>query len=229
MGVSFDLFGTLVAAERPATPATAVGAELEARGVTVPDDWQDAYGELHHDLPPGRELSLVDHVAGALESRGVVADHEVSRAAVIAAFDASVEVRPGARAAVATARERGPVAVCSNCSVPGLVERTLEQTGLEAAGFDAVVSSVDCGWRKPAPEIFAVTAERLGVSVADLVHVGDDPQADGGIEDVGGTALVLATADGGPGNRTSTGRSERDTVTLEAVPDRLERVVEGQT
>ncbi|MFD1562906.1 HAD family hydrolase [Haloarchaeobius amylolyticus] len=191
MGVSFDLFGTLVTADRPADPAAAVATELEKRDVTVPDDWADAYAEAHVDAPDGAEVPLPAHVSRALASRGVDYEHNAARRAVVAAFDPTVETRPGALEALEAAREYGPVAICSNCSVPELVGRTLVRSDFERDDFDAIVTSVGCGWRKPAPKIFELTAEELDAAPDELVHVGDDPKADGGIEAVGGIALLL--------------------------------------
>ncbi|ELY56796.1 haloacid dehalogenase [Natronococcus amylolyticus DSM 10524] len=191
MAVSFDLFGTLVDVDQPATPAEAVADELDSRGVDVPTDWADAYASPHVDPPENAEVPLPAHVSRALASRGVEFENNVVRHAVVAAFDPDVETRAGALEAVAAARTRGPVAICSNCSVPELVARTLIRADLERDGFDAVVTSVACGWRKPAPEIFELTADELGVAPSELIHVGDDPRTDGGIEDVGGTAILL--------------------------------------
>ncbi|WP_222918119.1 HAD family hydrolase [Natrinema sp. SYSU A 869] len=191
MGVSFDLFGTLVTADRPDDPADAVATELAKRDVTVPDDWAVAYAEPHVDAPEGAEVPLPAHVSRALASRGVDYEHNAARRAVVAAFDPTVETRPGALEAVDAARERGSIAICSNCSVPELVGRTLVRSDFERDDFDAIVTSVGCGWRKPAPEIFDQTADELGVATDDLVHVGDDPRTDGGIEAVGGTGLLL--------------------------------------
>jgi FMN phosphatase YigB (HAD superfamily) len=191
VGVSFDLFGTLVTADRPADPAAAVATELEKRDVAVPDDWADAYAEAHVDAPDGAEVPLPAHVSRALASRGVDYDHNAARRAVVAAFDPTVETRPSALEAVDAAREHGPVAICSNCSVPELVGRTLVRSDFARDDFDAIITSVGCGWRKPAPEIFELTAEELGVAPDELIHVGDDPHADGAVETVGGTALLL--------------------------------------
>ena len=185
MAVTFDLFGTLVDVEYPSDPAEIVARELESRGVEVPDDWHVAYGERHVDAPAGAEVPLPAHVAHALDSRGVDAADNVVRHAVVAAFDPDVTRRDGARAAVRDVSERGPVGLLSNCAVPELVPKTLIRAGLRGE-FDAVTTSIGCGWRKPHPKAFETAADALGVAPASLVHVGDDPTADGGVEDVGG-------------------------------------------
>ncbi|WP_267642320.1 HAD family hydrolase [Haloarchaeobius amylolyticus] len=186
MAVSFDLFGTLVDVDRPADPAAAVAAALRDRDVAVPDDWGEAYREVHIDAPAGAEVPLPAHVSAALQSRGVDAPGNAPRRAVVSAFDPAVETREGAVEAVAAARERGPVAICSNCAVPELVGRTLVRSDLGRGDFDTIVTSVACGWRKPDAHIFETVARQLECDVADLVHVGDDPRTDGGIEDAGG-------------------------------------------
>ncbi|MFC7131795.1 MULTISPECIES: HAD family hydrolase [Salinibaculum] len=189
MAVSFDLFGTLVTADRPAEPWAAAATELRARGVGVPDDWEDAYRSSHVSVERGAELSLVTHTAEALASRGVDADDETVRDALLAAFDGPVTVRDGAPAALRAASEAGAVGLLSNCSLPGLVERTLDRASLPVA-FDAVVTSVDCGWRKPHDRAFGAVADALGVPLADLVHVGDDPRADGGARTTEATVVL---------------------------------------
>ncbi len=185
MAVSFDLFGTLVTAEVPADPAEAVAAELRERGVAVPPDFGDAYRQMHIDAPEGAEVPLPAHVAAALSSRGVDAPNNAARRAVVAAFDPTVRRREGAHEAIEAAAERGPVGLCSNCSVPELVGRTLVRADLRGS-FDAVVTSVGCGWRKPDRRAFEAIARRLDVDTRDLTHVGDDPDTDGGIEAAGG-------------------------------------------
>ena len=193
MPVSFDLFGTLVTVSTAsptrgvadASPAAAVAAELRDRGVAVPADWATAYRTPHLDVPEAAEIPLPAHVAAALRSRGVEASDTAVRRAVIAAFDPDVSRRPGVDAALDAARRRGPIGLCSNCSVPELVPRTLVRADLRGA-FDAVVTSAACGFRKPHPCPFETLATELGVDPADLIHVGDDPEADGGIEALGG-------------------------------------------
>ncbi|MES3160748.1 MAG: HAD family hydrolase [Halorubrum sp.] len=185
MAVTFDLFGTLVDADYPADPAEVVARELESRDVAVPDDWHVAYGERHVDAPAGAEVPIPAHVSAALDSRGVVVADNLVRHAVVAAFDPTVTRRDGALTAVRAAAERGPVGLCSNCSVPELVPRTLIRAGLRGE-FDAVTTSIGCGWRKPHAKAFEAAAEALSADTTDLVHVGDDPNTDGGVVEVGG-------------------------------------------
>ena len=192
MVVSFDLFGTLVAADRPDEPWDAVADSLAERGVGVPDDWESAYRSAHREYDRGREAPLDEHVQLALASRGVEVSAPTAREAVLAAFDGPVTRREGARDALASAADRGRVAICSNCSVPGLVERTLARTDLAGDGLDAVVTSVRCGWRKPHPRIFEVTADALGAPLSALVHVGDDARTDGGADRAGARSVLLS-------------------------------------
>nr|WP_264475321.1 HAD family hydrolase [Halorubellus salinus] len=179
------MFGTLVDVTRPDDPAAAVARELRARDVDVPEDWGEAYREVHVDAPEGAEVPLPAHVARALASRGVAAPGNAPRRAVVAAFDPDVTVRRSARDAVAAASEHGPIAVCSNCSVPGLVRKTLVRAELRDA-FDVVVASAACGWRKPDERIFERVADALECEPNALVHVGDS-DADAGVERVGGS------------------------------------------
>ncbi|MFB6224382.1 MAG: HAD family hydrolase [Haloarcula sp.] len=194
MAFSFDLFGTLVAADRPAEPWDAVAEALAARSVRVPDDWEDAYRSAHRDYDRGREAPLDEHVRLALASRGVEISEETAGDAVLEAFDSPVTVRDGAIEALDAAAAAGPAGICSNCNVPGLVERTLERADIEAASgrtFDAVVTSVGCGWRKPHPSIFEATADALGVPLSALVHIGDDARTDGGAGRAGAQSVLL--------------------------------------
>jgi FMN phosphatase YigB (HAD superfamily) len=187
VAVSLDLFGTLVAVDRPSDPAAAVGRELVARGVSPPGDWERAYRERHRQARAFAEMPLSDHVAAALASRGVDAPAAAVDGAVLAAFTrGSVQTRDGAQAALTGLARQCPVGVCSNCSVRGLVDWTLSESALETDVLDAVVTSVDCGWRKPDRRAFVAVADALGVRVPDLVHVGDDPATDGGVTDARG-------------------------------------------
>lgn len=198
-GVTFDLFGTLVTVDRRADPAAAVATELARRDVAVPADWDAAYTESHRSARPGQEVPLTDHVIDALRSRATpgttVPTPATVRTALRAAFDREVALRDGARRAVTAAAARGPVAVLSNCSVRGLAERTLRRSPIDPAAVDAVVTSVDVGWRKPHPRAFEAVAAALDVAPSRLLHVGDDPETDGGATAVGATWVDVTETD----------------------------------
>jgi len=190
--VVFDLFGTLVTIDDTPEPAAAIADELATRGVAVPDDWAAAYSEPHIDAQAGAELPLPDHVAAALDSRGIDVTDAIARRAVVGAFEPTITTAIGAGEAVAAASEGGPVGLLSNCAVPELVDRTLRRSTLDPARFDAIVASVDCGWRKPDPRAFETIADRLGVEASELVVIGDTPETDGGITDCGGEFVDIA-------------------------------------
>ncbi|MFB6127349.1 MAG: HAD family hydrolase [Halolamina sp.] len=186
--VSVDCFGTLVDVDRPAEPAAAVADALRGRAVAVPEKWPELYRTAHLDVATGRELALDRHVDAALAAGSVDADRETVADAVLAAFDRPPEPRPGAADALAAVD--APLGVLSNCAVPGLVERTLSRAGMaEAVG--PVVTSVGCGWRKPDRRAFAAVADALDVAPAELVHVGDNAEADGGVTEVGGRFVLV--------------------------------------
>lgn len=194
MAVSFDLFDTLVSVPRPTDTPGAIARELRFRDVDVPLDWAAAGRAAAADIDAteGQEISITTYVARALASRDVHPDEKVIESAVLAAFDRATETRPGTTDAVVAATARGPIGILSNCSVTGLVERTIARSAIDSRQFDAVVSSVDIGRRKPHERAFRAIAEALNVPLADLVHVGDDPYDDGGADAVGATSVLLA-------------------------------------
>lgn len=197
--VSFDLFGTLVTADQPDNPADAIATELAARDVPVPPDWEQAYTTAHVPVEAGAELSLSRHVTEALaataEDITTAAIRSTVDDAVTAAFDCPVTTGDGAVEVVDALSTEMRVGVLSNCSVPGLVDRALATSTLDAAQFDTVVSSVGCGWRKPDPRAFEAVAAELDTETGALVHVGDDPETDGGVDAVGGQYLSVAEHD----------------------------------
>lgn len=195
--VSFDLFGTLIEVERPADPAHAVGTSLEDRGITIPSNWTERYRTPTDDLDPGAERSLYDHVIAILESSPGNADLSPDRvtAAVDDAFEPTVDTVRPAPAVVQSVSERVPVAICSNSSIPKLVDRAIARSDVDREVFDTVIASVDCGFRKPDRRAFERVAKRIGVDVEALLHVGDDPDTDGGIVDAGGQFLSVETVE----------------------------------
>jgi FMN phosphatase YigB (HAD superfamily) len=193
-GVSLDLFGTLVSVDRPDDPAAALARELDRRGLSVPDDWAAAYSERHLDVKERAERPLSEHVVAALASREPIVRQEIRptvEAAVSDAFAVDAQPRSGAKRAVEGLSNRRPLGVLSNCAVPGLATRALDSAGIDTTAFEAVVTSVGCGWRKPDRRAFEAVAGKLGVDVEKLLHIGDDARTDGGITAAGGASCIV--------------------------------------
>ena len=90
-----------------------------------------------------------------------------------ASLQQQVEGRPGAIELVERLRGRVPLAVASNSP------RTLVDTALATARltgvFDAVVTSDDVVHGKPAPDIYLLACERVGVRPEDALALEDSP------------------------------------------------------
>jgi FMN phosphatase YigB (HAD superfamily) len=74
-------------------------------------------------------------------------------------------------------RERAKIAVCSNFSDSSTALLVLEESGLRAH-LDVVVVSETIGIRKPRGEIFDAVREGLSVVADEVLHVGDNLEAD---------------------------------------------------
>ena len=79
--------------------------------------------------------------------------------------------RPGALELVARLRGRLPLALASN-SPRKLVDAALGSAGLTDA-FDVIVTSDDVVSSKPAPDIYLLVCERLGMAPADVLALED--------------------------------------------------------
>lgn len=192
--VSFDLFGTLVTADRPPSPDEAVATALRERDIPVPRNWKEAYRTSHIDADPLEELPLHKHVVAVLRSGARdpdSIDQQTVKEAVAAAFDTPIQTRDGAVGAVEGLAAQVPVGILSNSSVDGLVERTVSRSDIPADTFVAVLPSVEIGWRKPHESAFERIAEELGVEPTGLLHVGDDPRADGAATRTGAKAVIV--------------------------------------
>jgi putative hydrolase of the HAD superfamily len=65
------------------------------------------------------------------------------------------------------------LAVVTNTHQPDLVPNNLAAMGVREL-FEAVVTSVEVGWRKPHPLIYATTLRRLSIDAEAAVFVGDN-------------------------------------------------------
>jgi len=153
-----------------------------------------------------RDASVREHVVTLLEAvEPALSDRlsDESMAALIRAYASPILVAPpaidpGARVALETLAAEGVrLAVVSNTMrTPGeVVRQVLAQSELLPL-FQVLTFSDECGIRKPAPAIFRLTLEALGVPPEDAVHVGDDPILDvEGARDAG-LRVIQVTPDG---------------------------------
>ena len=102
---------------------------------------------------------------------------------VLARLDAGVPLIPGASRAVAAIAARWPLALASSADRP-VIDAVLRAAGLSDA-FAITVTSDEAGRGKPAPDVYLVATERLGV----------EPQAAVAVED-SGNGIRAATAAG---------------------------------
>lgn len=135
-----------------------------------------------------RDLAVEEHVAAILEGAEAGLARRVLPGTMAALVDAYARpaliappaADPHAREGIATVAARGiRLAVVSNTMrTPGrALRQVLAQHGL-LGSFAHLTFSDEIGVRKPAPAIFHMTLDRLGVPPARAVHVGDDPVLD---------------------------------------------------
>jgi HAD superfamily hydrolase (TIGR01509 family) len=80
----------------------------------------------------------------------------------------------GARALIEAARARGLRVALASQSIAVWVGATLRATGLDGL-FDAVVTGDEVERGKPAPDVYLLAAERLGVAPARCLAIEDSP------------------------------------------------------
>jgi putative hydrolase of the HAD superfamily len=102
---------------------------------------------------------------------------EAMARAYLADWDACVRYLPGLRQLLAGLSGRYRLAVVSNTVDTELVPAHLDAMGVRPY-FDAVILSVDVGWRKPHAGIFTAALDELSIKPADAVFVGDSYQPD---------------------------------------------------
>ena len=185
----FDFFGTLVGyspeMRDPLYPRTRVA--LEELGLTLSADelaavwdetWYPFEERSQHDH---REFSMVDVGTVFLRSLlGREPDPGETRALMdvyIGEWDAGVTHLEGLADWMSGLARDYRLAIVSNVHEAYLVPKHLEKMGLKDR-FDAVILSVEVGWKKPHPEIYATALQALGAQPDQAVFVGDTHAAD---------------------------------------------------
>lgn len=100
-----------------------------------------------------------------------------------------VEGRPGAVELVARLRGRTRLGLASN-SPRLLVDTALRTAGLTDA-FEVIVTSDDVEHAKPAPDLYLLACERLGVAPADALALEDSPSGIAAAKAAGLTCIAV--------------------------------------
>jgi FMN phosphatase YigB (HAD superfamily) len=175
-GVLFDLGDTLLtddgAVDFRAGQIALLETARSGHGIS-PEIVRDRVRALRRDLEPRRRESWLEHPAFALDRLiydGLGIEFDLSPAEMELRFwQAALPPLPPTPGVLdlldALASREVPIGVLSNWSASvAVLERTLERSGLDPTRFDVLVTSGHYALRKPHPEIFRVTAARLGVA-----------------------------------------------------------------
>ncbi|MEV0714232.1 HAD family hydrolase [Asanoa sp. NPDC050611] len=176
--ILFDFFGTLVDYDdghaRTPVKSAAMAAmspdEFLVRWDAAWMAWEERCAASH------REFSMLD-VAGSFLPDASPADLAAFVDVYIAEWNAGVRYLPGLAPLLSSLASRHRLAVVSNTHEPDLVPGHLAAMGV-ADLFDAVVTSVEVGVRKPAAAIYEAALARLSIDAPAAVFVGDNPAAD---------------------------------------------------
>ncbi|MFG2071168.1 HAD family hydrolase [Nonomuraea maritima] len=182
--ILFDFFGTLVdySPSRTDQGYDETHALLSRLGATVSYDgfltvWSDACAVFDGlSDQDDREFSMLEpgtaFLREVLGREPAPEETEEFVATYVREWSAGVHYLPGLADLVAELSARHRLAVVSNTHHPPLVPGHLASMGLLDA-FDAVVTSVEVGWRKPHPKIYATALDVLGIEASAAVFVGD--------------------------------------------------------
>jgi putative hydrolase of the HAD superfamily len=188
--IFFDFFGTLVrySPSRTAQGYRRTAALVQEAGCSEPEarwlaHWDEAFLAVERRAErTGVEFSMHEAFAAFAPRAGLRAADAVLADAFVATYlaewNVGIAAIPGVAELLADLNAAGhTLAVVSNVCHPPLVPDHLEALGL-ADAFAAVVTSIEVGWRKPRPEIFAAALAAVGAAPTDAVFVGDNPVAD---------------------------------------------------
>lgn len=163
----FDLDGTLLDTEPLYTRATQTIAERYGKRF----DWELKRRTMGGDAEFGARL-----ITQALDLPLTPQEYLTERVALLKQLFVSVPAMPGAEAWVnALLQAKMPVAIGTSsfaelCAIKWSVHAWVEAIAVKVCGDDPQVRA-----RKPAPDIFVVAAERLGVAPQECVVFEDSP------------------------------------------------------
>jgi putative hydrolase of the HAD superfamily len=187
--VLLDFFGTLVNYSPSRTKQGYHASHALTASMGAKIDYQDFLQAWAAESALFDERSAVDdsefsmeEVAAAFLSRILRRDPTPAEITAfvdeyVREWNTAVVYPPGVAELVVALADRFRLAVVTNTHQADLVPGHLSAMGI-AHHFDAVVTSVEVGWRKPHPAIYAEALQRLGATAEDVVFAGDSYAAD---------------------------------------------------
>ncbi|GMU38551.1 MAG: HAD family phosphatase [Phycisphaerae bacterium] len=167
-GVIFDLDGVLIDSAEAHLRSWRVLAERHGRTITD-EQFAATFGRQNRAILPilwGREVDETEVARLGEEKEACYRDLIRGRIRSIA--------MPGAEALIRDCRAAGLAMAIGSSTPPENVALALEELGV-AAHFSAVVTSKDVTRGKPAPDVFLLAAERLGLPPGQCVVIEDAP------------------------------------------------------
>ncbi len=183
--ISFDASDTLFHLRRRVGEVYAEVA-TEQGSVLDPDALEAAFRAVWKERPQREDGVRQEDDRGFWEGllsevlRRCGQGQELSGRLFLAAYErfcgaAEWELFPETRAVLADLAETWPLYVTSNYD--GRLHGTLQALGVDGF-FQKVIVSSEVGSDKPAPGIFAATQRAAGVAAGEILHVGDQREAD---------------------------------------------------
>lgn len=189
-GIAFDLFGTLVLQEKFSFDQCldALYRTLVTSGLALAQEqFMHTYRQVNRQLMDqamveGRETHNRLWVAGALQALGhtITADDPRIEQAVDAYFEPfikSCQLIPETREMLEAVAGRYQLALLSNFTHPPALDDILTRLGISRF-FKAILVSGRLGRRKPHPGVFAALSTEMELTAAEIMFVGDEPEAD---------------------------------------------------
>ena len=160
----FDMDGTLIDTERVSQASWRRAAR--DFGIEIPERILRAF--VGCSIP--NAMKMVDDEFGdpVFTERLFNRRHEIFEAT----WEDELELKPGAAEAITAARDRGLAVALATSSVRDRAVISMERFGLMAL-FDAAVFDEDIEHHKPAPDVYLVAAEHLGVEPVRCIAVED--------------------------------------------------------
>lgn len=180
--ILFDFFGTLVSYSSSRVDQGYPRSHALVKGQLSYNDFRtgldDCFAEFdaRSDIDD-REFSMGSVAAAFLARAGADVDVAEFERLYLAEWSAAVVIPPALGSLLAALKTRHRLAVVSNTHSSAMVPDLLRRAGI-ADLFEAVVLSVDVGWRKPHPAMYAAALDVLGITADEAVFVGDSYAAD---------------------------------------------------